>query len=66
MIYAIVSAVLFGVSVPLCKWLGVEWLEILLAEVLYLSSGIGLMTARIFLKTGKPSEIETSFLMHHG
>lgn len=53
MLYAIAAAILFGAAIPLCKWLGVDWPEVLLAGALYLSCGIGLLLLRLFVKKGE-------------
>ncbi len=53
MLYAIIAAILFGAAVPLCKWLGIDWPELLLAGTLYLSCGVGLLTLRCFVKRGE-------------
>lgn len=53
MFYAIAAAILFGAAIPLCKWLGVDWPEVLLAGALYMSCGIGLLSLRLFIKRGE-------------
>lgn len=54
MLYAIVAAILFGAAIPICKWLGIDWPEVLLAGALYLSCGVGLLLLRLFVKRGDP------------
>src|SRR5438105_4410492 len=53
MVYAIVAAILFGAAIPLCKWLGIDWPEVLLAGALYLSCGVGLLLLRLLVKRGE-------------
>jgi len=54
MVYAIAAAILFGAAIPLCKWLGIDWPEVLLAGALYLSCGVGLLLLRSVVKRGDP------------
>jgi drug/metabolite transporter (DMT)-like permease len=51
--YALVSAVLFGVSAPLAKLLLGEVSPWLLAGLLYLGSGIGLAVVRLFRRSNE-------------
>lgn len=53
MLYAIAAAILFGAAIPLCKWLGIDWPEVLLAGTLYFSCGVGLLLLRLFVKRGE-------------
>lgn len=45
-IYALAAAALFGASTPLAKVLGTEVLPVMLAGLLYLGSGLGLLLVR--------------------
>ena len=55
-IYALAAAALFGASTPLAKVLGAEVSPVLLAGLLYLGSGVGLVLVRCLRDRGwKPS-----------
>ena len=55
-IYALAAAALFGASTPLAKVLGAEVPPVLLAGLLYLGSGVGLVLVRCLRDRGwKPS-----------
>ena len=45
-IYALAAAALFGASTPLAKLLGTEVSPVMLAGLLYLGSGLGLLLVR--------------------
>ncbi|MFJ7882931.1 EamA family transporter [Pseudomonas sp. NPDC096917] len=51
-IYALAAAALFGASTPLAKVLGTEIPPVLLAGLLYLGSGVGLLLARCIRDRG--------------
>jgi drug/metabolite transporter (DMT)-like permease len=52
---ALLAAILFGASAPLAKLLLGEIEPVLLAALLYLGSGFGLLAAQVFRKVGKPA-----------
>lgn len=55
-IHALLAAVLFGASMPLAKWLSGDVSPLLLAGLLYLGSGVGLVSARLIRdRCWKPS-----------
>ncbi len=54
MLYALLAALLFGVSIPLSKSLLGSWHEVPLAGTIYLSSGLALLGARPFIRAGEP------------
>ena len=55
-IYALAAAALFGASTPLAKLLGTEVSPVMLAGLLYLGSGLGLLLVRCVRDRGwKPS-----------
>lgn len=45
-LFALVAAALFGISAPLAKWLGASIEPVMLAALLYLGSGLSLLTLR--------------------
>ena len=51
-IYALAAAALFGASTPLAKVLGAEVPPVLLAGLLYLGSGVGLVLVRCLRDRG--------------
>ena len=51
-IYALAAAALFGASTPLAKMLGTEVSPVMLAGLLYLGSGVGLLLVRCFRDRG--------------
>jgi len=51
-LYALVAAALFGASTPLAKWLGTEIPPVMLAGLLYLGSGLGLLGVRCIRDRG--------------
>jgi drug/metabolite transporter (DMT)-like permease len=50
--YALAAAALFGASTPLAKFLGIAMSPVLLAGLLYLGSGVGLLTVRLVRDRG--------------
>ena len=50
--YALAAAALFGASTPLAKFLGLSMSPVLLAGLLYLGSGLGLLTVRLLRDRG--------------
>lgn len=57
-VYAIAAAILFGASTPAAKWLLKGASPWLLAGVLYLGSGLGLLLVRIFNSRAKSTPLE--------
>ncbi len=58
-IYALLAAALFGTSIPVAKLLGGEISPVLLAGLLYLGSGLGLVLARLVRdRSWKPAGLE--------
>ena len=51
-LYALSAAALFGASTPLAKLLGADMSPVLLAGLLYLGSGAGLLTVRCLRDRG--------------
>lgn len=45
-VFALIAAALFGISAPLAKWLGASIEPVMLAALLYLGSGLSLLTLR--------------------
>ena len=60
-VYALAAAALFGASTPLAKVLGTEVAPVMLAGLLYLGSGVGLLLVRCIRDRGwKPSGLSAS------
>jgi drug/metabolite transporter (DMT)-like permease len=59
-LYALGAAALFGASTPLAKLLGLDMSPVLLAGLLYLGSGVGLLITRLIRDHGwQPSGLST-------
>src|SRR5471032_1886587 len=60
-LYALGAAALFGASTPLAKLLGLDMSPVLLAGLLYLGSGVGLLITRLIRDRGwQPSGLSAS------
>jgi drug/metabolite transporter (DMT)-like permease len=60
-LYALGAAALFGASTPLAKLLGLDMSPVLLAGLLYLGSGLGLLITRLIRDRGwQPSGLSAS------